>query len=1006
MATKHSIHFIGTQTHCHFVKDDEIIFTGRLVHDMYLLDFTVLLPPAHGLYTSAYGNIPLKKEHQTLQIWHHRLGHLHFDMIKKMVHNAAVTGLSLTTNTSPGLCSACQFGKQKRQSFPENHFRTYASNPGDLVHGDICGPMSQPSKGGSVYFVLFQDDSTGYRFVFCITRKSEALTCFQKVFKTILRDTGRTISTLRTDRGGEFCSTAFSTYLSENNIRRELTTSYTPEQNAVVERANRTIMEGVRSSLYYSQLPMSFWAEAVVYIVYTFNRTCSRVHGAHTPFELYTGLKPSLSHLRPFGCPVFIHIPDHLRKKLDVKCRKGVFVGYSDESKAYRVWDSDKQQVITTRDLVFDEHAFLKIPTTSEVPSITTTSPPQVLIPDIPSPSHNPDLPPLTPPASPSSHNSVDTDRELIVDIPVHTINDPPLHQSASDPIIVHDNISIPSAPDAPVNSSNQPTPLGQRPINPPNRYGDWHYSFTAMAGTLPPVPKSYDEAINSPHAKEWQAAMDAEFEALIANDTWELRPLPPGRQPIKCKWVYAYKTKPDGSLDRFKARLVAKGYSQTPGTDFHETFSPTVKYESIRLALAVAATTGMELRQFDITTAFLNALLHTELYMHQVPGYIDTLQKHLVCYLKKALYGLRQASREWNQRIDVFLKAFKLTQSPADTCVYFSDHSGCRLLIMLFVDDGLMISNNSAQMDKVLAFMKDVFITKVTLDPEMYVGIHLQRDRNHHLIYIDQELYIKSMLQKYHFDECHAISTPAEPGAHLRPITTDTDETVEPQFPFAQIIGSLQFAALTTRPDIAYAVNNAAQFKNHPTTANCNAVRRILRYLRGTSDFRIPLGGDHSSFTLTAYADADYAAAITDRKSRTGYVIFLDGNPVAWASKKQPCVATSTTHSEYIACYAAATEVIWLRRLLASIGIPQSKPTTIFTDSQSAMRLALNPEFHSRTKHVDVKFHFLREQVVLRSIDIQFLPSQQQIADIMTKALTTDQFRRLRDLLTLTTMH
>ena len=215
-----------------------------------------------------------------------------------------------------------------------------------------------------------------------------------------------------------------------------------------------------------------------------------------------------------------------------------------------------------------------------------------------------------------------------------------------------------------------------------------------------------------------------------------------------------------------------------------------------------------------------------------------------------------------------------------------------------------------------------------------------------------------------------------------------------------------MQFAALTTRPDIAYAVNNAAQFKNHPTTANCNVVRRILKYLRGTSNFRIPLGGHHSSFILTAYADADYAAAIEDRKSRTGYVIFFNGNPIAWTSKKQPCVATSTTHSEYIACYAAATEVIWLRRLLASIGIPQTTPTTIYTDSKSAMRLAVNPEFHSRTKHVDVKFHFLREQVVLRSIDIQYLPTQQQIADIMTKALPTDQFRRLRDLLTLTTMH
>ena len=526
------------------------------------------------------------------------------------------------------------------------------------------------------------------------------------------------------------------------------------------------------------------------------------------------------------------------------------------------------------------------------------------------------------------------------------------------------------------------------------------------MAGTLPPVPKSYDEAIASPHAKEWKAAMDAEFEALLANDTWELRPLPPGRQPIKCKWVYAYKTKPDGNLDRFKARLVAKGYSQTPGTDFHETFSPTVKYESIRLALAVAATTGMELRQFDITTAFLNALLHTELYMNQVPGYIDVLQKHLVCYLKKALYGLRQASREWNQRIDAFLKAFKLTQSSADTCVYFSDHTGCRLLIMLFVDDGLMISNSSATMDKVLDFMKDVFITKVTLDPELYVGIHLHRDRSHHLIYIDQALYIKTMLEKYRFTESHPVSTPAEPGAHLRPVTTDSDDTIESHFPYAQIIGSLQFAALTTRPDIAYAVNNAAQFKNHPTTANCNAVRRILKYLKGTSDYRIPLGGQHSTFILTAYADVDYAAAIADRKSRTSYVIFFYGNPIAWTSKKQPCVATSTTHSEYIACYAVATEVIWLRRLLASIGIPQTKPTTIFTDSQSAMRLALNPEFHSRTKHVDVKFHFLREQVVLRSIDIQYLLTQQQIADIMTKALPPDQYCRLRDLLTLTPMH
>ena len=165
MATKHSIDFIGTQTHCHFVKNHEIIFTRRLIQDMYILDFTVLLPPVHGHYTAAYGNIPKKEEYQTLQLWHHRLGHLHHDMIKKLALNGSVTGLHLTTQNHTDLCSACQFGKMTRQSFPENHFRTYAAFPGDLIHGDICGPMSQPSKGGSLYFVLYQDDATGYRFV-------------------------------------------------------------------------------------------------------------------------------------------------------------------------------------------------------------------------------------------------------------------------------------------------------------------------------------------------------------------------------------------------------------------------------------------------------------------------------------------------------------------------------------------------------------------------------------------------------------------------------------------------------------------------------------------------------------------------------------------------------------------------------------------------------------------------------------------------------------------------
>jgi hypothetical protein len=187
-----------------------------------------------------------------------------------------------------------------------------------------------------------------------------------------------------------------------------------------------------------------------------------------------------------------------------------------------------------------------------------------------------------------------------------------------------------------------------------------------------------------------------------------------------------------------------------------------------------------MELHQFDITRTFLNALLHTELYMHQVSGYVHVLLKHLVCYLKKALYGLRQASCEWNHHIDTLLKAFKLTQSPADNCVYFSDHEGIRLLIMLFVDDGLMVSNSPNQMDSVLAFMTDVFITKVTMDPELHVDIHIKWERPHRMSYIDPKLYIDTFLQKIKFQDNHVVSTPAELGAHLHPMANATDEPLE----------------------------------------------------------------------------------------------------------------------------------------------------------------------------------------------------------------------------------
>jgi len=1049
IAKKHGLIFTGGANSCTFTKDSELYLTGRLKSDMYILDITVLLPQTFATHANSFGNIPKSQERQSLQTWHHRFAHLNFEMIKQMERRGSVIGLQLSKREPDHMCVGCQFGKHQRASFPDNPTRQRFPKPGDLIHGDICGPMSVPSYGGSVYFVLFKDDATSYRFVFCIRRKSEALACFKKVCLQITKDTGHSVQMLRTDRGGEFANKAFDQYLDAHSIRREYTAPYTPEQNSVAERENRTIMEGVRSCLHHARINLKFWAEAVQYLVYTLNRTGTRLLSDYTPFEAYFGIPPSVSHLRPFGCPTFVHIPAPLRKKLDPKAQQGIFVGYSDESKAFRIWIPGQSRVITSRDVTFDEEKIVKytastsqssISHSSLIPSVITTVTPSLstshsdvhtnhppvtasshttaIFSSLPNSSpHNSSLQDsFSPAGSPSpetrpinsgqvteiDHNTAQATGGSIIPqpfVPASSPDDPYDFSHPSDPKNQVPSHTVPASSTRNSADSSSST-LSRRGVNPPVRYGDWYYAFSAMAGTLPPVPKTYKEALQGPFASQWQAAMDEEFHSLITNKTWRLTRLPPGRKAIRCKWVYALKTKPDGSLDRFKARLVAKGCSQIPGVDFHETFSPTVKYDSLRIILALVASLDLHMQQFDIKTAFLYGSIQEEIYMEQVEGYVDQTWIDAVCQLLQALYGLRQSSRAWSKKLEALLKAFGLIQSDADHCVYYSHQAGVITIVTIFVDDGLICSNDPARITSILKFMSDVFVTKVS-DPEVYVGLHLTRDRKQRLISIDQERYIQEkIVDQYGLHDAHPVATPADPSSRISAVMSSGVIQSLVEFPFLNMIGSCQFAAITTRCDIAYATNAVATSKRQglPTATQCNAIKRIGRYLKGTKHFKLVLGGLTGNGILTAFTDADYGADHLDRKSRTGYILFFNNGPVAWGSKKQSCVATSTTHAEYIALYTVTKEVIWCRRLLADLGFTQTSPTVIYTDSQSALRLAMNPEFHAQTKHIDIKYHYTREQILLQSIQLQYINTHVQLADILTKPLTPEQFRRLRD--------
>ena len=345
------------------------------------------------------------------------------------------------------------------------------------------------------------------------------------------------------------------------------------------------------------------------------------------------------------------------------------------------------------------------------------------------------------------------------------------------------------------------------------------------------------------------------------------------------------------------------------------------------------------------------------------------------------------------------FLKAYDLIQSTADSCIFYSTSHPC-LILALWVDDGLAMYQDKSLLAKMITHLKTKFEVTVG-DADVYVGLHITRDLDHRKLYVDQQRYTETLLTRFGYENANPVSTPSDPHVPLSyPPPNDSDTPVF-NFPYQEIAGSLLYLATHSRPDIAHAVSVVAQYSTNFREIHCTAVKRILKYLRGTTDYALCYSSDHNApNSLVAYTDADYAGDLNDRKSRSGDILLLNNGPVLWLSRKQPCTTTSTTESEYVAASLTSKEAVWARRLLADIGFSQHVPTPLFSDNQSAIRLVQNPEFHKWTKHIDVVFHLIRELQERGDISVFYVPTKLQLADILTKALTPDTFHKLRNAL------
>ena len=975
------------------------------------------------------------------QLMHERLAHTSADRLR-------LIGIKYL----PGNCSECVLGKQTRLPFfdvvdtaPDRLFRVYCDICGEIK------PRSY-GNGQYVLTLTDQLSRFSWIYILADKKSSTILSILKQWKTMVENQAGTSIKFFRTDQGKEFTGmTTITAFFKEHGIVHECTTAYSSSSNGIAERLNRTLFDMVRPMMIKSHLPTPFWAEAIDTAVKIRNRLPTRALNGRTPHEVWFNdrHRPTIRHFRQFGCIAYALIPIKnigRSNKVVPRSIQCCYLGVIG-TKLYRLWDPVHKRIVNSRDVVFHENQFLdpsvfgkiensqhEFQTPFDTMDDAEPEPANYVIPPHPPlPAYRP-MPPTAsqaPQAQPSTSTASsapiphpttyefsdsESDHEEFSITPIQTSpptpeppeSEPPLSDSPEPELQPEVQTQQPEVVPKqqtqtdPIRRSSRSKIPSSKVVN--NREQEVKTKAKAKAKakaklteTAPPSqhipsyapseePSSIEEALTTPHAEKWLQAANIENNSLETNGTWTLVPRPIDRKVIGTRHVLRIKNA-ETSNPIFKVRVVAQGYTQIYGLDYTDTFAPVVKATSIRVLLAIAFLLRLLIYQFDFETAFLNPTIDHEVYVEQPPYFVipNHNRKDWVYRLNKALYGLKQSPLLWSNDLKKALLEIGFEQSNADESIFVYDQKGSYIILAVYVDDILALAKSQREIQFVFDALSQKFKLRNLGPVKKFLGLDIYRPTPTGPVYLSQSTYARKMLHKFNMARCNPVKTPCETSVHLHKRTPD-EEPADGEL-YRQMIGSLMFLAQYARPDIAFTVSTLSQYLKDPSIHHFRAVKHLLRYIRAHKDLSLAFDEDFRN-SLAGYSDASYANNPDDRKSTSGNVFFFGNGVIFFQSQKQSVIAMSTMEAEYMALSEAAKEAIFLINLLRSLKIDPHLPILIKTDSESALDHVKNNVKHARTKHIDIRHHFIRNACSDGQVTLQHVPSASQIADVLTKPL------------------